>query len=102
MARTTSGPAISPGYAVVNLGGRYALTRWLQMVGQINNLFDRRYYTAAQLGALGFTDSETLHRAAAPADRWRVSGEALDVLRAGRADPGMDRHAIHVLKRRSA
>ena len=53
------GPGDSPGYAVVNLSGRYALTRWLQIVGQINNLFDRRYYTASQLGATGFTDSET-------------------------------------------
>jgi outer membrane receptor protein involved in Fe transport len=53
------GSGTSPGYAVVNLGGRYALTRWLQVVGQINNLFDRQYYSAAQLGALGFTDQET-------------------------------------------
>lgn len=53
------GPGASPGYAVVNLGGRYTLTRWLQIVGQINNLFDRRYYSASQLGAMGFTDSET-------------------------------------------
>lgn len=53
------GAGDSPGYAVVNLGGRYTLTRWLQLVGQINNLFDRRYYTASQLGASGFTDSET-------------------------------------------
>ena len=29
----------------------------MQIVAQINNLFDRRYYTAGQLGALGFTDS---------------------------------------------
>jgi outer membrane receptor protein involved in Fe transport len=53
------GSGDSPGYAVVNLGGRYTLTRWLQIVGQINNLFDRRYYTASQLGPSGFTDSET-------------------------------------------
>jgi outer membrane receptor protein involved in Fe transport len=46
----------SPGYAVVNLGARYSLTQWLQVIGQINNLFDRRYYTGAQLGAMGFTD----------------------------------------------
>jgi outer membrane receptor protein involved in Fe transport len=52
------GPGDSPRYAVVNLGGRYTLTRWLQLVGQINNLFDRGYYTASQLGALGFTDQE--------------------------------------------
>jgi outer membrane receptor protein involved in Fe transport len=53
------GPGRSPGYAVVDLGGRYTLTRWLQVVGQINNLFDRRYYTGAQLGALGFSGSAT-------------------------------------------
>jgi len=53
------GPGDSPGYAVVNFGGRYAITRWLHVVGQINNLFDRRYYTASQLGAMGFTDQET-------------------------------------------
>ena len=53
------GPGDSPGYAVVNFGVRYAITRWLHIVGQINNLFDRRYYTASQLGAMGFTDQET-------------------------------------------
>jgi outer membrane receptor protein involved in Fe transport len=46
----------SPGYTVVNLGARYSLTRWLQVIGQISNLFDRRYSTGAQLGAMGFTD----------------------------------------------
>ena len=53
------GDGTSPGYGVVNLGGRYNVTRWLQIIGQINNLFDRRYYTGAQLGPLGFTDNET-------------------------------------------
>jgi outer membrane receptor protein involved in Fe transport len=51
------GEGTSPGYAVVNLGGRYSVTRWLQVIGQINNLFDRQYYTGAQLGPLGFTDT---------------------------------------------
>ena len=49
----------SPGYGVVNLSGRYNVTRWLQIIGQVNNLFDKRYYTGAQLGPLGFTDQET-------------------------------------------
>ena len=41
------------GYAVVNLGATLpASTRWLQLFAQINNLFDTRYYTAAQLGPL--------------------------------------------------
>ena len=51
------GPGEAPGYAIVNLGGTYRLTRWLQAVAQVNNLFDRDYYTAAQLGLFGFTDS---------------------------------------------
>ncbi len=51
------GPGEAPGYAVVNLGGSYRFTRWLQGIAQVNNLFDRRYYTAAQLGPLGFTDT---------------------------------------------
>jgi outer membrane receptor protein involved in Fe transport len=65
------GPGDSPGYAVVNVGGRYTLTRWLQIVGQINNLFDRRFYTGAQLGPLGFTDSETFIARPLPA----INGE---------------------------
>jgi outer membrane receptor protein involved in Fe transport len=42
-------------YAFVNLGGRYQLTRWLQVIGQINNLFDAEYATASQLGPAAFT-----------------------------------------------
>jgi len=53
------GDGTSPGYGVVNLGGRYNVARWLQIIGQVNNLFDKRYYTGAQLGPLGFTDQET-------------------------------------------
>ena len=49
------GPGRTPGYAVVNLGGRYQLHPHLQVFVQANNVFDRRYYSAAQLGATGFT-----------------------------------------------
>ena len=49
------GPGYSPGYAVANLGGRYQLTNRIQIFAQVNNLLDRRYYSAAQLGATGFT-----------------------------------------------
>ncbi|MEP7338861.1 MAG: TonB-dependent receptor [Acidobacteriota bacterium] len=49
------GSGRSPGYSVANLGARYQVTRWLQFFAQINNLFDRHYYTAAQLGPTGFT-----------------------------------------------
>lgn len=51
------GPGSSDAYAVVSLGGRYQLTRRLQWFGQINNLFNTRYATAAQLGVNGFTST---------------------------------------------
>ena len=53
------GPGTSPGYAVMNIGVRYRLIRQVQLFAQINNLADRHYFTAAQLGATGFTDQET-------------------------------------------
>jgi outer membrane receptor protein involved in Fe transport len=46
-----------PGYAIVNLGAGYRLTHWMQVVAQVTNLFDRKYYTAGQLGPFGFTDT---------------------------------------------
>jgi outer membrane receptor protein involved in Fe transport len=48
------GPGRSPGYAVVNLGARYRAHKNLEVFAQVNNLFSRKYYTAAQLGATGF------------------------------------------------
>jgi len=49
------GPGATPAYAIANLGGHFQLTRRVQILAQINNLLDRRYYTAAQLGPTGFT-----------------------------------------------
>ena len=51
------GPGKVPGYTVVNLGGAWRPLPGLQLFFQVNNLFDKQYYTAAQLGATGFTDS---------------------------------------------
>ena len=48
------GPGTSPGYGVLNLGARYQIRPWIQVFGQINNLLDHHYYTAAQLGSTGF------------------------------------------------
>lgn len=53
------GPGTSSGYAVVNLGARYRLTRKLQLFTTIDNLLNRRYDTAAQLGGTGFTAGGT-------------------------------------------
>jgi outer membrane receptor protein involved in Fe transport len=49
------GEGRTDGYAIVTLAGSYELRPWLHVIGQINNLFDREYSTAAQLGPAGFT-----------------------------------------------
>jgi outer membrane receptor protein involved in Fe transport len=48
------GPGKSGGYLVTNLGGRYQLTKRVELFGQISNLADRKYTTGAQLGPMGF------------------------------------------------
>jgi outer membrane receptor protein involved in Fe transport len=37
----------------------YQVNHWLQLLAQVNNVFDRHYYTAAQLGPAGFTNAGT-------------------------------------------
>lgn len=49
------GAGKSPGYAIFDLSTKYKATRQLSLFAQVNNLFDRKYATAAQLGATGFT-----------------------------------------------
>jgi outer membrane receptor protein involved in Fe transport len=44
-------------YAVFNLGGAWTPARGVKLFVQVNNLFDKTYATAAQLGATGFTGS---------------------------------------------
>jgi outer membrane receptor protein involved in Fe transport len=51
------GSGRSLGYSVTNLGAHYQVTRHLQVFAQLNNLFDCRYSTAAQLGPTGFTST---------------------------------------------
>lgn len=48
------GPGRSDGYGVANLGARFRAHRVLEFFVQVNNLFDRQYYSAAQLGPAGF------------------------------------------------
>lgn len=49
------GPGVTPGYSVTNFRAHYDLTRRLQLVVQIDNLFNKEYYTAAQLADTGFS-----------------------------------------------
>jgi outer membrane receptor protein involved in Fe transport len=48
------GQGRSGGYGIVNLGLQYEPIEGLTLFAQVNNLMDRRYHTAAQLGSTGF------------------------------------------------
>jgi outer membrane receptor protein involved in Fe transport len=49
------GPGRTKGYAVFNLGAAYRFGERLKLFLQVNNLFDKNYASAAQLGSTGFT-----------------------------------------------
>jgi outer membrane receptor protein involved in Fe transport len=51
------GPGRTDGYAVFNFGAEVRPKRALTMFVEVTNLFDKRYATAAQLGATGFDSS---------------------------------------------
>lgn len=51
------GPGSTAAYGIVNIGVRYDLNKWLQLIAQFNNVFDTKYYTAAQLQGTGFTST---------------------------------------------
>ena len=51
------GPGYTDPYAVVNVGARYHVNKWIDVIGQVNNLFDAHYFTGAQLGPTGFTST---------------------------------------------
>jgi len=47
------GPGVSPGYAITNILAHYDLTKRFQLAVQVDNLFNKHYYTAAQLANTG-------------------------------------------------
>ena len=53
---TFTGPGYSGGYLVTNLGLELRPTEHLKLFLQVNNLFDRRYYTAAWLQGTNFPE----------------------------------------------
>jgi hypothetical protein len=54
MASLTSGKGVRP-VTPSPIWAHYELNRHLELFGRVNNLFDTRFYTAAQLGVTGFT-----------------------------------------------
>jgi outer membrane receptor protein involved in Fe transport len=65
------GEGTADGYAIFNLGARFAVTPRLQVIAQVNNLFDQEYATGAQLGPAGFTETGTFVARPLPA----INGE---------------------------
>ncbi|MFG6468029.1 TonB-dependent receptor [Roseateles sp. BYS87W] len=51
------GAGRSAGYAVLNVNAAWTPSQGLKLFAHVNNLFDRAYATAAQLGPTGFTDA---------------------------------------------
>ena len=51
------GPGTTPAYGILNIGAHYQLSKWWQVLAQINNVFDTHYYTASQLQGTGFTST---------------------------------------------
>ena len=51
------GQGFSPGYGVLNLGGRYQPSKRIELFVQVNNVLDHRYYTAAQLGPTPYNNA---------------------------------------------
>jgi outer membrane receptor protein involved in Fe transport len=49
------GPGVSPGYSVTNFRAHYDLTKRLQLGVQIDNLFDKKYYSGALLADTAFS-----------------------------------------------
>ncbi|MFT7776440.1 TonB-dependent receptor [Roseateles sp.] len=62
------GPGRSAGYAVLNVNAAWRPTRGLKLFAQVNNLLDRSYATAAQLGPTGFDDAGNFQSRPFPAN----------------------------------
>ena len=92
----------SPGYAVVNLGAATGSDRGCSVVGQVNNLFDRRYYTAGAARARSASPRAGSSSRGRFRRGRRVPRPACDVLCAGRAAPDLDRDAVQIRGRAAA
>lgn len=61
------GPGVSPGYAITNFRVHYDFAKHFQLALQIDNLFDHKYYTSAQLSGTALTAQGAVQSAPYPA-----------------------------------
>ena len=57
-----------PSYTLINLDGRYRVTKTLEVFARVNNLFDRRYYNFGVVGENFFTGPDRIFGPAVGAD----------------------------------
>ncbi|MCX7170044.1 MAG: TonB-dependent receptor [Proteobacteria bacterium] len=69
-----------PGYAVINLDGRFAIGKGFEAFARVTNLFDRRY---ANFGVLGETFFTGPNRSLAPGSTVAEQFRGLGVPRGG-------------------
>ena len=91
------GDGSTPAYAVVNLGATYALASWLQIVGQITNLFDAQLRHGLTARPVRFHQYRRVHRAPLSSRQRRVPPPARHVQCARRSHSRLDWHAARVL-----
>ena len=58
------GPGSTPAYGIVNIGVRYDLSKWLQLIAQFNNVFDQPVLHGGAVARHGVHEHRQLHRAA--------------------------------------
>lgn len=83
------GPGDAPGYVLTHLTARYRVTPRIQVFAQVNNMFDRQYSSAAQLGPTAFTPDGTFVARPFPA----VNGE-FPIVQSTFFAPGAPRTAV--------
>jgi outer membrane receptor protein involved in Fe transport len=54
-----NGSGKSAGYGLADIGARYQITHRIQLFAQLNNLLDKHYFTAAQLGTTPFDNNDS-------------------------------------------
>ena len=69
-----------PGYTVVNLDGRFKVTKDIELFGRVNNLFDRTYANFGILGRNAFVGPDrTFDNANAVNEQFRGYGASRGV-----------------------
>jgi outer membrane receptor protein involved in Fe transport len=61
------GPGVSPGFAITDFRAHYDFTKHLQLAVQIDNLFNRQYYSAAWLSNTAVTSTGAIQSLPFPA-----------------------------------